>query len=354
MKQLQMVDCGMSWCVDTMAVAGGWAKKLALPLVAVTLSAGFATAQEAVEPIDINIALSSNSFATSSLRIAEFAGLFEKNGLRATVTPMESGTIAMSALVGGSADFASSNPAEIIALHARGQPVFIIAGSFRGYSPTLILAPEVAERLADKKDGTPVEKVKALDGLSIAVPSAASVYTWPLTLAGELYDVNFEYVFMQQNAMPAALQAKTVDGFVAASPFWEQTIEGGYGSIWLSGPHGDYPEEVLPTSTTGLGVMESFVEEHPEAVERVLATLRDVGTLIKEDPARAKEALAKSQPKLTEQQVSAAFELYAEAWSHPEYTLDDLKHDLEVINKAKLSNMPDLSGIDPTTLLPPQ
>lgn len=323
------------------------------PVVAAVLLLWGSHSDAVAQNINVRIALSSNSFATSSIRIAEKAGLFEKNGLNAVVTPMASGNVAMSALVGGSVDFTSSNPAEILALRAQGQPVYIAGGTFRGYSPTLVLAKEAADKLADKKSANAVDKLKALNGMSLAVPSAASVYAWPLALAARTYNIKIDFVFIQQDAMPAALKAKTVQGFVAASPFWEPTVKEGYGAVWMSGPHDEFPEEILPSSTTALGVMESFMKAQPEAVKRVRAALKDTAALIKNEPGRARKALAESQPNLSPADLAAAFDLYAQAWSHPDYSLADVEHDIEVLVKANLQGMPDLTKLNAASTLAP-
>ncbi len=66
------------------------------------------TAQARAATTPLTIAVSSSSLAYGSLKIAQQAGLFQKNGIDPKVIVMESGNAAITAVVAGSAAFSGA------------------------------------------------------------------------------------------------------------------------------------------------------------------------------------------------------------------------------------------------------
>jgi ABC-type nitrate/sulfonate/bicarbonate transport system substrate-binding protein len=95
---------------------------------------------------DIAIPISSTSFATAALRVAKELGIFEKHGLNARFITMDSANSATSALISGSAEVVLSGPGELVAARGRGQPIVIVADTYRGLSASLVLGRDVAAK----------------------------------------------------------------------------------------------------------------------------------------------------------------------------------------------------------------
>jgi len=119
-----------------------------------------ATAQALQE---VSIGLASTSFATAAPRLAKELGLFQKRGLEPRFTVLDSANAATAALIAKSVDYAISGPGEIVAAHARNQPVVALANGYVGFSGTLVLAKSVADKLGSAAAASPAAKLKALD-----------------------------------------------------------------------------------------------------------------------------------------------------------------------------------------------
>src|SRR5450432_3624574 len=171
-----------------------------------------AAALAADAPTPITIALSSNAMPYGGLFIAEKAGLFVKHGLAPKLTVMDSGNAAMTALIAGSAQFSASGPGEVLAARSRGQNVVIVANFYRGLSASVILSKAVADKLGVAANAPVKERLRALDGLTIAAPSATSAYLHPVKAAAEEAGAKVKFVYMAQPAMVAAIQSGAIQG----------------------------------------------------------------------------------------------------------------------------------------------
>ena len=180
-------------------------------------------------------------------------GLFEKNGLKPRFIVSESGTAALTALVGGSVDFSTSAIEEFLALRAQGnQSAGIVLNVYRGISGVVVVRKDVAETLPVKPSDPPEARFKALDGLILAGTSPTSGMVGPLRAASGMNGANIRMTYMQQPAMFAAMKTGAIQAFIAGSPFWEQAVDAGLGVRWLSGPQGEFPELTVSVSASSL------------------------------------------------------------------------------------------------------
>ena len=201
---------------------------------------------QAAELRDINIALSSTAFGASGLPIAKELGLFEKNGLKAKLIVMDSASSAVTALISGGVIGAQAGTGELVATRARGQHIVTISDLYRGYTGSLILATSVAKGLGVSPDAPVAQRLKALDGLLIATPSATSGYTITFRKAMESVGAKIRFTYMAQPAMGAALQTNAIQGMISAAPIWNQSVANGAGVLWINGPRGELPPDTVP------------------------------------------------------------------------------------------------------------
>ena len=299
--------------------------------------------------IPLTIAVSSNSLAYGGLRIAELADLFKKNGIAAKIVVMDSGNTAMAALVSGSAQFSAAGPGEVLAARLRGQKIVIVANVYRGLSGSLLLAKAVAEKLGDAAKAGQAAKIKALDGLTIASPSATSAYLTPYKSATEAVGAKIKFVYMAQPAMVAALATGAIQGMIAGAPFSLAPVASGTGVLWLDGPKGELPKEVLPASSSCYETTEDYAAKNPDHVKRLQAVFDDLATFIAQKPAEAKAMLAKSFSQLSPADASAVFDQEAPNWSRPRFTVEDVKQEISI--QVSSGNLPGVEKIDPAALL---
>lgn len=299
----------------------------------------------------VTLAISSNSLAYGGLRIAESAGLYAQNGIALRVVTMESGNAAISAVLGNSAHFAASGPGEILAARLRGRTLVIIANIYRGLPGSLILATSVAARTGIPPNAPIAQRLRALDGLTIAQPSPTSAYLHPYRAAAESVGAKIKFVYMTQPAMVAALQAGAINGFVAGAPFSMAPQTNGSGILWISGPADELPEPVRPASSACLQTTVDYANTHPAIIAAMRNTATDLATLIQTRPAEAKTLLARAYPMLDPAAIDAAFTENAANWSRPTLTIVDIQREIAI--QISSGAMQGVATIDPASVLQP-
>ncbi len=313
-----------------------------------TLAPGF-PAQAQSTPQAINLAVSSTSLALGGIRIAENAGVFAKHGLQVKVTVMDSGNAAMAALLAGSVQFAAAGPPEALAARARGQDVVIAANIYRGLAGSVVLSKAAAAKLGVRADAPINDRLRALDGLTIAVPSATSALLGPLKSSAATAGAKVKYTYMAQPAMIAALESNAIDGIMASSPFSGVPQLKGTGVLWIDGPKGEFPADVSPASSSCLLTTPAAAAANAEVIRKFRAALEDVATLVKQKPDEAKRALAKAYPKIDQAGLDLAFAQQAANWTRPVLTEADVKQEIRLLRSA--SNLPGLDKVTPESVL---
>lgn len=301
------------------------------------------------EGVPVTIALSSSTLAYGGLRIAEQAGLFRRHGIDPRIIVMDSGNAAIAAVLSRSAEFSASGPGEVLAARVRGREVVILANIYRGLSGSLVLAKTVAEKLGVAADAPLEQRLRALDGLAIAAPSATSAYLTPIKSVAEAAGAKIKFVYMTQPAMVAALQAGAVQGVIAGAPFSLTPVSNGSGVLWISGPAGELPEAARPASSACLQTSAEYAQSHPDVVRNLQAVFTDLARLITEQPEQARQLLAKAYPQLDPASAAAAFTESAANWSRPVMTEADIEQ--EIMIQASTGALPGVKAIVPASVL---
>jgi ABC-type nitrate/sulfonate/bicarbonate transport system substrate-binding protein len=299
----------------------------------------------------ITLAVSSNSLAYGGLHIAQKAGLFEKHGIDPTISVMDSGSAAMTAVLSGSIELCSASLGEVLAARVRGQAVVVVVNMYRGLSGSLVLGKAVAEKLALPAGAPWDAKLKAIGGMTIATPSATSSYTFPFRIAGQAVGAMPHFVYMSQPAMLAALQAGAVQGIIAGAPFSTQAVSSGAGVMWVNGPRAELPADMLPTSSACVETSEAYAKSHPDVLSRLRASFDALSRLIQQQPAQAEKMLASAYPQLSADTIAAIFRNDAPNWARPTMTLDDIRHEITLQERAGL--LKGVEKIDPASVLAP-
>jgi ABC-type nitrate/sulfonate/bicarbonate transport system substrate-binding protein len=311
---------------------------LALAGAMMASSAPGASAQSAALT-PITMAVSSTTLAYGGLRIAQQAGLFQKNGLDPKVIVMDSGNAAITAVLAGSAEFSAAGPGEVLAAKVRGQNMVILANMYRGLSGSLVLSKATAAKLALPANASVEQKLKVLNGLTIASPSATSAYTHPVKSAAEAVKANIKFIYMAQPAMVAALRVGAVQGMIAGAPFSLMPISDGSGVLWLSGPKGDLPPSVLPASSACLQTSETYAKAHPKIIKEIHKVFADLSQVIKQHPEQAKAMLGKGYPDLDPAALAAIFEEDGQNWAQPVMTEADIRQEIAIqMSSGSLQN----------------
>ena len=303
----------------------------------------------AAELIPITLAISSSSLAYGGLRIAERSGLFQKNGLAPKIVVMDSGNAAITAVLAGSAAFSAAGPGEVLAARVHDQKIVILVNLYRGLSGSLVLSKAVAAKLGDAAAGDITARVRALDGLTIAEPSATSAYLHPYRSAAEAQKATIRFVYMTQPAMEAALQTGAIQGMVASAPFSQAAIANGSGQLWISGPRADLPASVLPASSACLQTSEAYAQANPDIIRRLFAVFTDLRTEVAQQPDTARAALARGYPQLDAATIAEVFQAEAGNWTRPVMSVDDMRQEIAI--QVSSGALRGVDRIDPASLL---
>ncbi len=296
----------------------------------------------------ITITASSSSLAYGGMKIALEAGLFQKNGLDPKVIVMESGNAAIAAVVGGSAAFSAAGAGEVLAARVRGQDIVIVNNIYHGLSGSVVLAKSVADKIGAPT--APVEdRLRAMNGLAIAAPSATSAYLTPYKSATTAVGSAPKFLYMTQPAMVAALQVGAIQGMSAGAPFSLTPVMTGAGVLWISGPKGELPPADRLTSSACLQTTRDYAKAHPDVIRAARAVFADVATLIEQKPDDAKAFLAKAYPSLEPKLVDAAFAESAANWSQPVMTVDDIRQEIKV--QVGAGALPGVDKLDAAAVL---
>ena len=309
------------------------------------LSIGAASAQALQE---VTIGLGSGSFVAGSGRIAHELGLFKKHGLDAKLVVMDSGSVSLAGLLGGSYPMAVTNFSDVLTARSRGQDVIGVAPIYTGLGVSLVLAKGVAEKLGlDEK--APLEKrLKALQGLVIGTTGPATVATVSLKAGGESVGVNIRFAYMTYPAMLPALQTGTIQGYIAGAPFWALGIANGSAVDWINLKK-EFPAEFVPTMSAALVTRGDIKKSDPELVKKVLAAYADLATAVKERPADVKAAIAKYYPTLSPEIIDILYDVECSSWRSDPITEDQVKKEIAYLKKAELAP-PDIDKVNPASV----
>ena len=241
---------------------------------------------------------------------------------------MESANAATTALISGSVDAALSGPGEVVAAQARGQQVLSVANSYRGLSGSLVLSEQIADGLDVSADAALEDRLRALDGLTIASPSATAVYTAAFRTATAAVGAHVNFVYMAQPAMLAALESGAVQGFVGGAPFWAVPVAEGSGVLWIAGPRGEMPENSVPAVAANLQMMRSVIEADPQLAQDLVAVFAELGQTIEAQPDEVRAAVTKLYPDVEAKTMDLLFDAESPAWNAGRPTAESMARDI--------------------------
>jgi len=298
---------------------------------------------------ELSIPISSTSFATASVRAAELLGCFTRQGLAVKFPVLGTGNTLSAALISGSAPVVLGGSGEQVAAWARGQRILTLTNVYWGLAASIILAKDVADRTGVSRTAPVRDRLKALDGLLIAVPSATSTYTNSFKGAAEAVGAKMRFTYMAQPAMVAALESGAIQGYSAGAPFWGSQVARGRAVVWVSGPKGELPVENTPASITSFHVMASFAEANPGLMKQIVDAYRDFSSILEKSPDQVKAALGKLYPDVDPATLEVLFNAERDAWKYRPVTAANMKHEVDFMRLSG-TDIPGLDKIDPAAM----
>lgn len=276
-------------------------------------------------------------------------GLFAKalgSNVELKTALFNAGPEAVEALNADSLDatFIGPNPAINLWSKSKGQAIKIVAGSTSG-GASLVVKPEIngAADLKGKKVASP----------QLGGTQDVALRSW-LQQAGLKTDKSGGgdvAVLPQANADTlAAFKTGDIDGAWVPEPWATRLVQEGGGKVLVDEktlwPNGQFV-------TTHLIVAQTFLKDHPDVVEKLVAGLVDSIDSIKKDPAAAQKSTNDGINKATGKPL--AEKIISASWANLEFTVDPIASSLSASAKAAesvgLLDAVDLQGIYDLSLL---
>ena len=317
---------------------------LAAAACAVTLTAAHAQDEE-----EVTIGLSSASFATAGVRIAQELEFFGEHGLEARFIVMDGSSSAMAGLLSKSFNLATLGLPELFVAQTRGQDVVAVASTYDGFATSLVLSKAVAEELGVSPTAPLDERLRAIDGRLIAIPTATAGGTIAFEAAMAAAGASARLTYMAQPAMQAALETGGIDGYLSSAPYWALPVVSGKGVLWISGPQGEFPKASTQSITALLVTTGAFAEANPELMDKLKAVVADVGDSRPDD---VKAAVARLYPDLEPASLDILLDGEASSWSTAPLTAKVLANEVPVVKSLGIP-LPGIEDIDPATMIVP-
>lgn len=299
---------------------------------------------------DFSIPISSTSFATAQVRAAEILGSFARNGLAVKFPIMDTGANLTASLISGSSPVVLGGAGEQVAAWVKGQEILTITNVYWGLAASIVLAKDVADKTGVSPTAPIKDRLKALDGLIIAAPSATSTYTNSFRGAADAVGAKMRLTYMAQPAMVAALESGAVQGYSAGAPFWGQQVARGKAVVWISGPKGELPKQNTPASITSFNAMRPFAQANKDLMAQILASYRDFSTILEKTPDQVRQALGKLYPDVDAATLDVLFAAENSAWKMRDVTVADMRQDVDFMANSGL-NLPGIEKIDPAAMI---
>ncbi len=280
-----------------------------LKKILVGLLAAVAATAVFAQPAKVKLVLPAISLLFAPVYIAEDSGYFKEAGLDVDLGVL-GGPAALNALIGGSADLTVITGQIQLRAAQRGQKTLAIAGLQENATTEVVLSADAAQRLASAK--TPIEKARALKGLTLAVDAANGLphafLRYIARQAGIDADRDVRLIFIAPTGMNAALQKKEIDGFAFSAPFTLEAVQKG-ATLWISPPRGDFLE-MNPTTYSVLIARDGYCASATATCRSVISALERSMRLITTEPQKAYTVLAKRFESMDPDLMKRSFETF--------------------------------------------
>lgn len=301
-----------------------------------------------VELQSVTIAHPNPSTAQMFLWVADAAGLFEEEGLDVELTNLDSGSVTLTALLGGDVDVAAVATPSVYNAAAEGQAVRIFAGLMYGQCCELTLRTEVADSLDVTADDPLEDRIAALEGLNLGSSSPGggsdTAIRYLLDQGGldPEQDVTITYLGGGGEIMVGAMAADRVDATMNNQPGSALTVLGGHGIYWID-PTTDVPG-LGDALSTALVATDEFLSERPEVAERLTRALWRAKALMEEDPEGAQRLVETRFEGLDPEVFQAMWEFTQPRWEKaPNVTPQSIQAGVDFARETQGEDAPDVT-----------
>jgi NitT/TauT family transport system substrate-binding protein len=207
------------------------------------------------------------------LYYAEAKGYFAQQGIDVKFVVASSNT-QLASVLGGSVQFASSSPINVVNAAANGARLVNFMAVEVGYSEDVIMSKQAYTQAGLNANSTAKQKIEALAGKKLGVISAtgenAIIFKYLFHYAG----IPLSQLDMVQLGTPQAIQAALKDGDIAGanvgSPYPQESVADGYAEYLFHAPLADVPPMSTAITQT-LSATETYYNANQATIKKFLA-----------------------------------------------------------------------------------
>jgi ABC-type nitrate/sulfonate/bicarbonate transport system substrate-binding protein len=214
---------------------------------------------------------------------------------------------------------------------------------------SLVLTKDVVAQRKVTPDAPLDARLRALDGVLVAVPSATSAPLGAIRAAVESVGARMRLTYMAQGAMMAAMERGAIEGMIAAFPFVGMPVLRGVGVTWIDGPAGDLPAEMRITSSATVQTTGAYLRSNRAIIGRFQRAIVAIAGYVTQEQAGARAALAALYPQMSEREIELAFAGQWRNLTKPFLTEADMRQELRLLIAS--TKAAGLEALDPAQAL---
>lgn len=234
--------------------------------------------------------------------IAEAAGYMAEEGIDLELTEVDSGALAIAALISGGVQFVDADPFQAVQLLKQGKSIQFIYNLTKRVTLDMVVSKEMIKAKNLSRSMPIAQRFAALKGMKLGItkPGAATdVYMrYYLKRVGIDPERDVQIVTAGGgSALLAGMKTKQIDAFHLSAPTPYLAEREGFGEVIIKASAGDVPE-LDNFLYTGVAVSKEYAEKNPDVIKRWTKAVKRASVLMRKDEAAALNHLKKYFPRM--------------------------------------------------------
>ncbi|MGE0060850.1 MAG: ABC transporter substrate-binding protein [Xanthobacteraceae bacterium] len=288
-----------------------------MKLLKVAALAAFTVMSATASAETVKITNIGHGYFSGPLYVAKQLKLFEKHGLTPEISIVQGGALALQSVLTKQADVGILSYEHVLTVAGQGKRIV----SFFNVANRPVNNVIGDDELVKGSEKMSVEeKVKRLKGARVALPSANGSGEKMLRTLAKKYglslpgDISSVYVGAEAGAYVAAFEKGLVDAALPFEPAGVLVQQAGKGKIYLNVMNGEIPEFRDLIFMT-LAAHPDIIKEKPDLLRKVAAAFLEAQQILKKDPKRGKELMAKEYPNMKPETNDQAYDTVSQIWT---------------------------------------
>ena len=279
-------------------------------LVLTFFGAHAAFAQSA--PQTLTVALGGKGLFYLIHYVAEGAGLYQQEGLKADDVNVQSGPVSSAAVIGGSADLTLTGFEQVVHSVSEGGSLVAISNMFTVFPFSVVVSTNAIRAAGLTRDMSLKDRLTRLHGLSIGISAPGSAGDTFMRTMYQARGMNADSEIRLQpvgggTTMSAAFEKGIINGFVWGPPLPEIAAAQGTGQVMISALDGDVPEYNGIAYLVAVTSRATLANKRPLLLSAVRALTRAI-TFVHEQPDAARGMVRAAFPEINDSDFHAAFD----------------------------------------------